>query len=106
MLCFSRMFGEDGEPDREPNVITYTTLIDGLCNAGRVDDALVVWNTMGKKGCTPNRIAYMALITGLCKCGRPDEALVYLRQMEDKEMKPEIFVYAAVISAFLSDRDI
>ncbi|KAL6275095.1 hypothetical protein ACE6H2_025787 [Prunus campanulata] len=106
MLCFSRMFGEDGEPDREPNVITYTTLIDGLCNAGRVDDALVVWNNMGKKGCTPNRIAYMALITGLCKCGRPDEALVYLRQMEDKEMKPEIFVYAAVISAFLSDRDI
>ena len=86
---------------RSPNVITYTTLIDGLCNDGRPDDALVLWNEMGKKGCAPNKVSFMALIHGLCKCGRPDTALVYLHEMQEKEMEPDTFVYVALISSFL-----
>lgn len=99
MLFLSMMI----EKEREPNVITYSTLINGLCNAGRPDDALVLWNEMGRKGCTPSSIAYMALIHGLSNCGRPNEALVYLREMEEREMKPDTYVYVGLLSAFLVD---
>ncbi|KAG4984659.1 hypothetical protein JHK87_029408 [Glycine soja] len=99
MALLSRMSGED----REPNVISYSTLVEGLCRAERPDDALLVWNEMERKGCSPNWIAFMALIYGLCKCCRPTAALHYLRQMEQKDMKPYSFIYIAFPSAFLSD---
>ncbi|KAL0004855.1 hypothetical protein SO802_012416 [Lithocarpus litseifolius] len=75
--------------------------MNGLCNAGRPGDALVLWNEMGREGCSPNNIAFMALIHGLCKCGRPDTALVDLHQMQEKEMEPDTFVYVALMSSFL-----
>ncbi|KAL6312392.1 hypothetical protein AAG906_008076 [Vitis piasezkii] len=78
--CLSRMVGKE----REPNVITYTTLIDGLCNAGRPDDAVHLWNEMRGKGCSPNRISFIALIHGLCKC-----AFEILKEMVDKGKFPD-----------------
>ncbi|RZC75064.1 hypothetical protein C5167_050540 [Papaver somniferum] len=75
----------------EPTIVTYTTLIDGLCSTGKHDEALVLWEEMEKKGCIPNRIAYMALISGLCKCNKADIGLDYFHEMEEKEMKPDVF---------------
>ncbi|BAU00873.1 hypothetical protein VIGAN_11000100 [Vigna angularis var. angularis] len=94
------------EEDREPNVVTYSTLVDGFCREERPDDALLVWKEMERKGCSPNRVAFMALIYGLCICKRPSAALHYLREMEQKEMKPDSFIYIALLSAFLSDMDL
>nr|POE46257.1 putative pentatricopeptide repeat-containing protein, mitochondrial [Quercus suber] len=54
MLFLSQNFVED----RKPNVTTYTTLMNGLCNAGRPDDAL----EMAGKGNFPDPLDKNCLI--------------------------------------------
>lgn len=45
-------------------------LVDSLCKAGLVDDALQLFNEMIGKGVSTNESAYNSLIHGLCNYGR------------------------------------
>jgi pentatricopeptide repeat protein len=53
------------DEEESPAVVTYTSLIDGLCSAGRPDEAIGLWHKMSDKGCAPNNIAYTAFVNGL-----------------------------------------
>lgn len=94
------------EDEKDPDVITYTSLIHGLCASGRPSEAISRWNEMKGKGCCPNVITFMALIQGLCKCGLTSEALVYFREMEEKGMEPDSAVYLSLVSSFRSSGNI
>ncbi|KAL0680715.1 hypothetical protein Bca4012_047562 [Brassica carinata] len=97
MSCVARMY----EDEKDPDVVTYTSLIHGLCASGRPSEVISRWNKMKGRGCCPNEITFMALIQGLCKCGWTSEALVYFREMEEKEMEPDSGVYVSLVSSFL-----
>uniref|UniRef100_A0A2C9V317 Pentacotripeptide-repeat region of PRORP domain-containing protein n=1 Tax=Manihot esculenta TaxID=3983 RepID=A0A2C9V317_MANES len=86
--------------EREPYIIAYTTLIDGLCNAGRPDDAEMLWTEMRGRGCTPNSVAFVAFIHGLCKCARPNAALIHLREMVEKGVEAGTFYLCSPIKCF------
>jgi pentatricopeptide repeat protein len=38
----------------EPDVVTYSFLIDGYCMQNRIDDAVKTFNMMVERGCSPN----------------------------------------------------
>lgn len=65
---------ENGGNSCRPNVVTYTTVIQSLCEGGRSVMALSVLDRMKASGCSPNRITLRTLINGLCVEDNVEEA--------------------------------
>lgn len=59
---------------RAPDVITYTIMIDGMCKAGKFDNAVGFWREMVGKGLRPDNKACCSLVIGLCEGGNVDLA--------------------------------
>ncbi|KAL0432941.1 UNVERIFIED_CONTAM: Pentatricopeptide repeat-containing protein, mitochondrial [Sesamum latifolium] len=76
------------DSSKEPNVITYGALIDGLCKVHRVREAQNLLDAMTAEGCEPNHIVYDALIDGLCKVGKLDEAQEVFAKMAEHGYSP------------------
>ena len=49
----------------EPNAVTYTALIYGLCKKGEIDKATEFLNDMIAKGHEPSALTYNTVIDGL-----------------------------------------
>lgn len=67
-----------------PNVVAYSTLIDGICRFGSVERALELLGEMEKEGgdCNPNILTYTSLVQGLCEKGRTMDAFAVLDRLE------------------------
>ena len=50
----------------DPNVVTYSSLIDGHCLQGQMDEAMKVFNCMAGRGVLPSHLTYNILINGYC----------------------------------------
>ena len=90
----------------EPNVVTYNTLIDGLCKEGKIDKAVDILHDMISKGHEPNVVTYNILINGLCKKGEIDKAVDILHDMISKECEPNVVTYNTLIDGLCKKRDI
>ncbi|KAM5583847.1 leucine--tRNA ligase, cytoplasmic-like [Rosa sericea] len=67
----------------EPNVRTFSTLINGFLLAGRVAEATAIFRKMVDGGnCKPDAVTFGTLIKGLCIKGNNGGALQLLRKME------------------------
>ncbi|TYH83696.1 hypothetical protein ES332_D02G148700v1 [Gossypium tomentosum] len=68
-----------------PNMCTYTILIDGYCNARRVDDAFRLIETMKKRNVFPNEATVRSLIHGVFRCVAPRKAFELFIMFLEKE---------------------
>ncbi|KMZ58563.1 hypothetical protein ZOSMA_767G00040 [Zostera marina] len=84
----------------QPNVITYTTIINSLCNAGDLRLSLVLFSKMLVKGCTPNTVTLTSLIKGLFAQGKLSEAMEIWDFMVEE---PSIITYNVVIHCLCSN---
>lgn len=98
IACLNKMIDEE----ESPTVVTYTSLIDGLCSTGRPDEAIALWHKMMDKGCAPNKIAYTAFVNGLCKRARVDTALTYYEEMMTKGFELDTFSCLYFINFLIS----
>ncbi|XLT59850.1 hypothetical protein HN873_052454, partial [Arachis hypogaea] len=57
-----------------PNVITYSSLIFGLCLEGQYKEAIDLLSDMVLRNISPNVRTYSILIDGLCKEGKIKDA--------------------------------
>ncbi|CAN6559687.1 unnamed protein product [Malus baccata var. baccata] len=80
-----------------PNVVIYTTLMDGFCKVGRTQDAQKLFSQMQACGHFPDIQTYAVLLDGLCKNQQFPEAIQLLRDMESKKLEPNIVIYAILI---------
>ncbi|KAK3005105.1 hypothetical protein RJ639_016522 [Escallonia herrerae] len=62
----------------DPVVITYNTLVDGLCRGGKVK---IAHNVIKGQGLKPNSITYNTIIHGLCEAGKLDKVKEILEGM-------------------------
>ncbi|KAF7151914.1 hypothetical protein RHSIM_Rhsim02G0073500 [Rhododendron simsii] len=83
-----------------PNVYTYSSLIDRLFKDKRLDLALKVLSKMLENSCSPNVIIYTVMIDGLCKAGKTDEAHKLMLMMEEKGIPPNVVTYTAMIDGY------
>uniref|UniRef100_A0A7N0RC12 Pentatricopeptide repeat-containing protein n=1 Tax=Kalanchoe fedtschenkoi TaxID=63787 RepID=A0A7N0RC12_KALFE len=97
-------FKVDGGSYKEPNVITYGALVDGLCKAYKVKEASDLIDTMSEGGCEPNRIVYDALIDGFCKVGKLDEAQEIFTRMSEHGYGPDVYTYSSLIDRLFKDQ--
>jgi pentatricopeptide repeat protein len=88
-----------------PNVISYNTLLDGLCKEKRTDDAMdVVLRRMPELSCTPNVFSYNTLLNGLCKEKRTDDAMdVVLRRMPELGCAPDVISYNTLLNGLCKE---
>ncbi|KAL6565310.1 hypothetical protein OROGR_002261 [Orobanche gracilis] len=81
----------------ELSVVTYGTVIDGLCKAGNTAMAIELLRVMEKGSCKPNARIYSMIIDGLCKDGMIDSAFKLFDEMSEKEITPDVVTYTALV---------
>ncbi|KAJ4954850.1 hypothetical protein NE237_011633 [Protea cynaroides] len=72
-----------------PDVISYSTPVDGYCRAGKLQMALGLIREMGLKGFKPNAFTYSSIIVFLCKNNQAVEAERRLREMMTHGIAPD-----------------
>lgn len=60
--------------DLEPDVVTYSMVIDGLCKQHELAKAFALCKQMHSSGVIPDIVTYSSLMNGLCKKGSLDQA--------------------------------
>ncbi|XP_031247371.1 pentatricopeptide repeat-containing protein At5g39710-like [Pistacia vera] len=96
----------------KPTVITYGTLIDGLCKTRNLSVAIKLYEEMAKGNeesgvsCRPNVVTYNIIIDGLCKAGLVEKARqLFLELMMQRGVDPDIYTYSILMNSYcLVDR--
>merc|ERR1719408_461567 len=85
-------------PRVEPDVITYSTIVKGYCNAGDVEKSLQVLQEMKRDGKhAPDEILYNSLLDGCAKQHRLEDALNLLDDMQDAGVVPSNFTLSILV---------
>ncbi|KAK6156246.1 hypothetical protein DH2020_010494 [Rehmannia glutinosa] len=114
----------------ELSVVTYGTVIDGLCKAGNtamaiellksngkrefsvidglckdrvIDSAVKLFAEMTEKGITPNIVTYNILVCGFCNLGRWREVKMFLKEMMDCKICPDVRTFSTLIDALCKE---
>ncbi|KAF9611108.1 hypothetical protein IFM89_027001 [Coptis chinensis] len=81
----------------QPNVYTYSIVIDALCRCGQISRAHDVFAEITHVGCSPNSITFNNLMKVHVKAGRTEKVL---QEMDENEVEPNVNTYRVLISLF------
>ncbi|XP_059444414.1 pentatricopeptide repeat-containing protein At1g64100-like [Corylus avellana] len=87
------------------NILFHNTLIDGMCNAGKLTIAREMFNSLPTKGLQPNYRTYNIMINGFCKEGLLNEARELFEKMNKNGCSPDHFTYNIIIQSFLQHNE-
>ncbi|GAU28897.1 hypothetical protein TSUD_293490 [Trifolium subterraneum] len=102
-LSFS-VFAKILKKGYEPNAITLTTLIKGLCLKGEIHKALHFHDKVVAQRFQLDQVSYGTLINGLCKVGETRAALQLLRRVDGKLVQLDVVMYNTVIDSMCKDK--
>ncbi|PSS17976.1 Pentatricopeptide repeat-containing protein [Actinidia chinensis var. chinensis] len=77
----------------EPDVIVYTSLVNGWCRAGNISEAERVFREMKVAGIKPNVYTYSTVIDALCRCGQITRAHDVFAEMIDVGCEPNAVTF-------------
>ncbi|KAJ9556754.1 hypothetical protein OSB04_011368 [Centaurea solstitialis] len=87
-----------------PDVITFSTLLNGLILEDRVHEAERLFKKLIKeKLCEPNVVIYNTMIKGICKFGNNDIPIALLGLMDQRGCKPDVVTYSTIIDSLCKD---
>ncbi|KAK1281651.1 putative pentatricopeptide repeat-containing protein [Acorus calamus] len=87
-----------------PNNVTYRTLIDGLCKAGNLEEALFVYHSMDGRGRDPS--PFIRHVVFFCDSGEVFKAYELLRGLGDSGLVLDIRTYTVLINGLCKARKI
>lgn len=79
------------------SLLTYNTLIVGMCERGELCEAARLWDEMVEKGRAPNAFTYNVLIKGFCKVGDVKEGIRVLEEMVENGCLPNKSTYSILV---------
>ncbi|KAL0921953.1 hypothetical protein M5K25_005906 [Dendrobium thyrsiflorum] len=82
-----------------PDLATHSTLITGLCRAGRVEEARSYLYWMLKEKCPVDAYTYTPIVQGYCSNGRMEEAKELIDDMESLGYIPNSVTYNVLVGA-------
>ncbi|KAI9207714.1 uncharacterized protein BJ171DRAFT_472551 [Polychytrium aggregatum] len=103
LALFDEYFGD--KSDWTPGIEVYTTMIEGFCNKGLLEDADNWWDRMRESGIVPSLESYTALIRGYVVLGARDEAIRWIRTLRDSGITPDVAAYNTIIAAYIQTKD-
>ncbi|CAA6653445.1 unnamed protein product [Spirodela intermedia] len=116
LLAFNRecRSGDGGERIRRdmeryacrPNCFTYSILMAGLCEDGRVEAAKALFREMAAEGIKPDATAYNTVIGGLCGAGEMGRAEELFRAMTLEGIDPTSTSYEKLIAGHCTAGDV
>ncbi|KAL8521199.1 hypothetical protein ACS0TY_011660 [Phlomoides rotata] len=80
-----------------PDLITYSTVINGLCRDGRLEEAKKTFIEMLGRNLFPDSTVYDIFIYNLCKRGKMSSAFQVLKDMERKGCNKTLQTYNGLI---------
>ncbi|KAL1222112.1 Pentatricopeptide repeat-containing protein [Cardamine amara subsp. amara] len=90
----------------EPDNITYSQLVFGLCKAKRLEEAREVVDKMEAQGCFPDIKTWTILIQGHCKNSELDKAFACFANMLEKGFDIDSDLLDVLVDGFLSQNRI
>ncbi|CAN7100577.1 unnamed protein product [Brassica rapa subsp. narinosa] len=90
----------------EPDNITYSQLVFGLCKANRLEEARGVVDQMEAQGCFPDIKTWTILIQGHCKNNEVDKAFACFANMLEKGFDIDSDLLDVLVGGFLSQNRI
>ncbi|RYQ97243.1 hypothetical protein Ahy_B08g093271 [Arachis hypogaea] len=82
---------------QQPNIITYTILMNGYCLNNKVNEARNLFDMVIERGIVPDVWSYNILIKGYCKINRVDEAMNLRKNMFLKNIVLNIVTYNSLV---------
>ncbi|XP_039008497.1 pentatricopeptide repeat-containing protein At5g57250, mitochondrial-like [Hibiscus syriacus] len=90
------------EMDLNANPITYCTMIDGYCKAGRIEEALEVFDVF-RMSLVSSVACYNCMISGLCKEGMVDMAIEVIIELCEKGLVLDMGISMMLIRAAFAE---
>ncbi|KMT14296.1 hypothetical protein BVRB_4g076490 [Beta vulgaris subsp. vulgaris] len=88
----------------EPDIVIFTTLINGLSDGNYVDQAVKLLDKIVNLGFQPNIVTYGTIVKGLCRSGNNVGAINLLRKMQsDGICKPDVVIYTMIIDSLCKE---
>ncbi|KAF3775415.1 Pentatricopeptide repeat-containing protein [Nymphaea thermarum] len=83
---------------RERSVVSWTTIIMGCAQNGRVDEAIQFFDLMCANGVKPNHITYVCVLYACSQGGHVDRGMQYFSKMrQDHQIQPEEDHYTCMV---------
>ncbi|NP_001355118.1 Pentatricopeptide repeat-containing protein At3g48250, chloroplastic-like [Zea mays] len=86
----------------QPDNITYSQLVYGLCKADKLENARKVLDEMEAEGCVPDLKTWTLLIQGHCVAGDVDRAVQYFTEMIEKGLDADGDVLDVILKGLCS----
>ncbi|CAF2331307.1 BnaA10g11320D [Brassica napus] len=84
------LYGAMPEMELTPDAVTYTTMIEGCCKTGQIEEALEVFDELRKSSVSSSAVCYNRIICALCKNEMFETATEVLTEMCDKGLYLDI----------------
>ncbi|CAL1385989.1 unnamed protein product [Linum trigynum] len=79
------------------NVVTWTSLISGYGQHGRVEEVLELFSRMKEEGFRPDQVTFLAVLSACGHGGLIDQGWYYFSSMKDYGIEPRWKHYAAMV---------
>ncbi|KAK6164237.1 hypothetical protein DH2020_001101 [Rehmannia glutinosa] len=88
----------------ERDVASWTTLICGYADAGKIEESVVLFERMRLEGVKPNDFTWNAIIAGHARNGDCDGAFKFFSRMGEAGLVPDLATWNAIISGFVQSQ--
>ncbi|KAL3525207.1 hypothetical protein ACH5RR_013579 [Cinchona calisaya] len=83
--------------DVKPDLVTYTIMIDNVCNRKNLREATRLLGILSEEGYKPDCYVYNTLMKGHCMLNQSGEVLDVYKKMKEEGVEPDLVTYNTLI---------
>ncbi|XP_057443048.1 pentatricopeptide repeat-containing protein At5g59600-like [Lotus japonicus] len=83
------------------DVASWTSMISGFCNMGKIEQALVLFERMKSEGFEPNDFTWNAILSAYARSRDRSKAFAFIERMQTEGFVPDLVAWNALISGFV-----
>lgn len=87
----------------KPNVVSYGSLVNGLCKKGKLLEAEAIFHDMVNRKISPSVQVYNMLIGAYCAVGKIQKARALIEDMKRRGISPSIVTYNALVKGLCKE---
>ncbi|PON82703.1 Tetratricopeptide-like helical domain containing protein [Trema orientale] len=81
----------------KPDLVTYTILIDNVCNSKNLREATRLLGVLTEEGFKPDCFLYNTIMKGYCMVSKGSEAIEVYKKMKENGVEPDLVTYNTLI---------